>query len=157
VARGAPALVCAGTLAYEGHIYDLTDRSAVLREAARSYDIMGEVAARLRAADLHFERVSVGASATARAAADHPAITELRPGSYIFNDRYQVSMGSVSDEECALSVLATVVSVPAPDRAIIDVGSKGLSWSPPVGADGYGLILGHEEATIARLADEHGN
>ena len=65
-------------------------------------------------------------------------------------------MGAASVEECALCVLATVVSVPAADRAIIDVGSKGLSWSPPLGAGGYGLILGHEEATIARLADEHG-
>jgi D-serine deaminase-like pyridoxal phosphate-dependent protein len=156
VSHDLPGLRFAGILAYEGHIYDLTDGSAVLREARRSYDLMGEVAERLRAADIHVERVSVGASASARAAADHPAITELRPGSYIFNDRYQVSMGSASVEECALSVLATVVSAPDPDRAIIDVGSKGLSWSPPVGADGYGLILGHEEATIARLADEHG-
>jgi D-serine deaminase-like pyridoxal phosphate-dependent protein len=156
VAHDLPGLRFVGILAYEGHIYDLTDRNAVLREVRRSYDLMGEVAGRLRGANIPVTRVSVGASATARAAADHPAITELRPGSYIFNDRYQVSMGAASVEECALSVLATVVSVPARDRAIIDVGSKGLSWSPPVGADGYGLILGHEEATIARLADEHG-
>ena len=156
VAHDLPGLRFVGILAYEGHIYDLTDRIAVLREARRSYDLMGEVVERLRAADIHVERVSVGASATARAAADHPAVTELRPGSYIFNDRYQVSMGAASVEECALCVLATVVSVPTADRAIIDVGSKGLSWSPPVGADGYGLILAHEEATIARLADEHG-
>ena len=156
VADELPGLCFAGILSYEGQIYDLTDRSAVLGEARRSYDVMGEVAERLRGASIPVDRVSVGASATARAAADHPAVTELRPGSYIFNDRYQVSMGAASVEECALCVLATVVSVPTADRAIIDVGSKGLSWSPPVGADGYGLILAHEEATIARLADEHG-
>jgi D-serine deaminase-like pyridoxal phosphate-dependent protein len=156
VAHDLPGLRFVGILAYEGHIYDLTDRIAVLREARRSYDLMGEVVERLRGASIPVARVSVGASATAQAAADHPVVTELRPGSYIFNDRYQVSMGAASVEECALSVLATVVSVPAPDRAIIDVGSKGLSWSPPVGADGYGLILGHDQATIARLADEHG-
>ena len=156
VAQELPGLRFAGILAYEGHIYDLTDRGVLLREARRSYDVMREVAERVRDAGIPVERVSVGASATARAAADHPAVTELRPGSYIFNDRYQVSMGAVGVEHCALSVLATVVSVPAPHRAIIDVGSKGLSWSPPIGADGYGLILGHEQATIARLADEHG-
>jgi D-serine deaminase-like pyridoxal phosphate-dependent protein len=156
VAFELPGLRFVGILAYEGQIYDLTDQSAVLATARRSYDVMGEVAERLRGASIPVERVSVGASATARAAADHPAVTELRPGSYIFQDRYQVSMGAASVEECALSVLATVVSVPAADRAIIDVGSKGLSWSPPVGTDGYGLILGHEEAAIDRLADEHG-
>jgi D-serine deaminase-like pyridoxal phosphate-dependent protein len=156
VAHELPGLRFVGILAYEGQIYDLTDRSAVLGVARRSYDLMGEAAERLRGAGIPVKRVSVGASATAQAAADHPAVTELRPGSYIFQDRYQVSMGAASVEECALSVLATVVSVPAADRAIIDVGSKGLSWSPPVGADGYGLVLGHEEATIARLADEHG-
>ena len=98
VAHELPGLRFAGILAYEGHIYDLIDRSAVLREARRSYDIMREVAERLRDAGIPVERVSVGASATARAAADHPAVTELSPGSYIFNDRYQVSMGAVSVE-----------------------------------------------------------
>ena len=156
VAHELPGLRFVGILAYEGQIYDLTDRSAVLGATRRSYDVMGEVAERLRGASIPVDRVSVGASATARAAADHPAVTELRPGSYIFQDRYQVSMGAASVEECALCVLATVVSVPVTDRAIIDVGSKGLSWSPPLGSEGYGLVLGHEEATIVRLADEHG-
>ena len=156
VAEELPGLRFVGILAYEGHLYDLTNRSTVTREAGRSYNLIGEVAERLREAGIPVDRVSVGASATAGAAAQHPAVTELRPGSYIFNDRYQMSMGAVGVEGCALFVLATVVSCPARDRAVIDAGSKALTWSPPIGADGYGLILGHEESTIERLADEHG-
>lgn len=156
VAEDMRGLRFVGLLAYEGHLYDHVDRAEVMAEARRAYDMMGEVADRLRDADIVVERVSVGTSATARIAADHPAITELRPGSYIFNDRYQVSMGAVEPDDCALTVLATVVSRPADNRAIIDAGSKALSWSPPIGAEGFGLILGHEDATIDRLADEHG-
>jgi D-serine deaminase-like pyridoxal phosphate-dependent protein len=156
VAEELPGVRFVGILAYEGHLYDLTDRGAVIREARRSYSLMGEVAEQVREAGIPVDRVSVGASTTAEAAAEHPAVTELRPGSYIFNDRYQMSMGAVGVEDCALFVLATVVSCPARDRAVIDAGSKALTWSPPLGADGYGLILGHEDSMIDRLADEHG-
>ena len=83
-------------------------------------------------------------------------MTECRPGTYVYNDFSQVSLGSARLDECAMTVLATVVSVPARDRAVVDAGSKTLSTDPlrPT-ADGHGLVLGRR-SRIARLSEEHG-
>jgi D-serine deaminase-like pyridoxal phosphate-dependent protein len=151
-----PGLRIRGLMAYEGHIYKLDGAAQVDRATRRAYDLLGDAAARLRAAGVAVECVSVGASAGARVAAAHPAVTELRAGSYIFNDLYQVRMGHVTADDCALSVLATVISARTPDHAVIDAGAKALTFAELPGASGYGLIRGHESAVIDRLADEHG-
>jgi D-serine deaminase-like pyridoxal phosphate-dependent protein len=58
-------------------------------------------------------------------------------------------------EDCALTVLATVVSVPAANRAIIDAGSKTLT-SDLLGLSGYGHVLGRDDIAIDQLSEEHG-
>ena len=65
-------------------------------------------------------------------------------------------MGHATADDCALSVLATVISARAPDHAVIDAGSKALTFAELPDTPGYGLITGHESAVIDRLADEHG-
>jgi D-serine deaminase-like pyridoxal phosphate-dependent protein len=82
--------------------------------------------------------------------------TEHRPGTYIYNDRMQVAAGVASWDDCALNIYSTVVSRPAPERGILDAGSKTLTSDPGGGLDGFGLILEHPEARIARFAEEHG-
>jgi D-serine deaminase-like pyridoxal phosphate-dependent protein len=81
--------------------------------------------------------------------------TEHRFGTYIYNDRMQVAAGVATWDDCALHVYSTVVSRAAPDRGILDAGSKTLT-SDTGGLDGHGLILEHPEARIARFAEEHG-
>lgn len=83
------------------------------------------------------------------------AATEHRPGTYIYMDRFQVSKGVGGFEDCALTVLATVVSRPTEDRAIIDAGSKALT-SDTLGMSGFGLIEAYPEAQIVGLSEEHG-
>src|SRR4030088_471872 len=71
-------------------------------------------------------------------------------------DANQVMLGSQRLDECALGVVATVVSTPAPDRAVIDAGSKALSADLRVaGLEGYGMALGRDDLTVARLSEEH--
>ena len=82
-------------------------------------------------------------------------VTERRPGTYIYFDRSQVDAGVATFADCALTVLATVVSRPTSRRAIIDSGSKSLT-SDTLGLDGYGVIAGHEHIAIAALNEEHG-
>jgi D-serine deaminase-like pyridoxal phosphate-dependent protein len=82
-------------------------------------------------------------------------VTERRPGTYIYFDRGQVSFGVAKFEDCALTVLATVVSRPTPTRVVLDAGSKALS-SDLFGQSGYGALMGHETVTIASLSEEHG-
>ncbi|GHA24302.1 alanine racemase [Devosia pacifica] len=81
--------------------------------------------------------------------------TEHRPGTYIYLDRMQVNFGMGTLEDCALTVLATVVSRPTETRAVIDAGSKALSSDAP-GLGGYGYIIGYPEAEISTLSEEHG-
>lgn len=82
-------------------------------------------------------------------------VTEYRAGTYIYNDRSLVARGSTTIEQCAMTVLATVVSRPTPDRAILDAGSKALT-SDLLGLEGHGMILEHPEAVIYQLNEEHG-
>jgi len=83
------------------------------------------------------------------------AATEHRPGTYIYLDRFQVAKGVGSFADCALTVLATVVSRPTENRAIIDAGSKALT-SDTLGMDGFGLIEAYPGAVITGLSEEHG-
>ncbi|MGR3481313.1 D-TA family PLP-dependent enzyme [Salipiger marinus] len=82
-------------------------------------------------------------------------VTEYRPGTYIYMDRSQIAAGACTSEECALQVLATVVSTPAPGRAVIDAGSKTLT-SDAMGLEGFGFLPDHPEARIVTLSEEHG-
>ena len=54
-------------------------------------------------------------------------VNEYRAGTYIYADRMQVAAGSAGYDDCALTVLSTVVSTPTMDRAMIDAGSKSLT------------------------------
>ncbi|MGV7217327.1 alanine racemase [Bradyrhizobium sp. UFLA05-112] len=81
--------------------------------------------------------------------------TVYKRQTYIYNDRMQVAAGSATWDDCALQIYSTVVSRAAPERGILDAGSKTLTTDTG-GLDGHGLILEHPEAKIARFAEEHG-
>lgn len=89
-------------------------------------------------------------------AADSDVVTEYRPGTYLYLDRYQVAQGVGTNDDCALTVLATVVSKPVPGRAILDSGSKALT-SDTLGMQGFGEIVGVPGALVVGLSEEHGN
>jgi D-serine deaminase-like pyridoxal phosphate-dependent protein len=83
-------------------------------------------------------------------------ITEYRAGTYIYCDRSLVERGLCTPDDCALHVLATVVSRPTGDRAIVDAGSKALT-SDLLGMTGYGTVAEFEGAAIRELSEEHGH
>jgi len=82
-------------------------------------------------------------------------VTEYRAGTYIYSDRMQVAAGAVTPDDCALSVLATVVSVPTQDRAMLDAGSKSLT-SDLMGLEGYGEVRTLSGAPVYAMSEEHG-
>jgi D-serine deaminase-like pyridoxal phosphate-dependent protein len=90
-----------------------------------------------------------------------PGITEVRAGTYVFNDLMQVSLGATTAENFALTVLATVVSVTGPDTATIDCGTKTFAGDTGVvGGDGLALRGMAEcverDAVVERMTEEHG-
>lgn len=82
-------------------------------------------------------------------------VTEYRPGTYVYNDRSLLARGAAAEADCALRVVATVVSKPTPERVVIDAGTKVLT-SDLLGLAGHGLVCGLPDVTIDQLSEEHG-
>jgi len=68
-----------------------------------------------------------------------------------------VAAGAATLSDCAMRIMATVVSRPTPDRAILDAGSKTLAADLGQGVAGYGLIVEYPDAVLAALSEEHGH
>ncbi len=123
--------------------------------SAQSDAWLNRAKAACSAAGLDCPVVSTGGSPDMWRAGELKTATEYRAGTYVYNDRSLVARGVCGYENCALSVLATVVSRPTPDRAIIDAGSKALT-SDLLGLDGFGHVREYPEAKLYALNEEHG-
>ena len=143
----------AGLFTYRGYRPDL---DAAGREEG---EIMVREADRLRGIGIEIEEISVGSTPTGRSAGRVRGVTEIRPGTYVFNDATQVRWGSATPDECALAVLARVISRPSRDVAVLDAGSKVLTAERgPFSSrgDSHGVIRGYPDCQIDRLWEEHG-
>lgn len=150
-----PGLRFRGFFTHAGQVYQQEPAEAVSAVGAHEGRTLVSVAKEAQRAGLAFEDVSVGSTPTAPHAMAIPGVTECRPGNYVFHDATQVSLGACSVDDCAFTILATVVSVPAHDRAVVDAGSKTLSSDPlRPRPDGYGVLLGHR-SRIRALTEEH--
>jgi D-serine deaminase-like pyridoxal phosphate-dependent protein len=123
--------------------------------SARAGQWLGQAVGLLEQAGLAPAEVSSGGTPDVWSAHRNGVLSEYRPGTYIYLDRYQVARGVGTLEDCALSVLTTVVSIPVAGRVIVDAGSKALT-SDLLGMDGYGCVDGYPDARIAALSEEHG-
>ena len=101
--------------------------------------------------------MSGGGTPGARRAHENAEVTELRVGNYVYGDRRCVTGGTHALDECALHVVATVVSRPTAGRAVLDAGTKTLTSDPVLGRDdgAFGLLLEHPGAVIGSLSEEH--
>jgi D-serine deaminase-like pyridoxal phosphate-dependent protein len=147
-----------GVLTHEGQIYavaDADEREAMVREACRS---VVETAAMINESGHAIDVVSVGSSGSFRHAVDVSGVTEVRPGTYVFNDRTQLALGAADESNLAAVVVATVVSRPTKTRLVLDAGSKSLSSDRMLVAHpkpSFGQILGHADWNVIRLSEEH--
>jgi D-serine deaminase-like pyridoxal phosphate-dependent protein len=160
-----PGLNVLGLLSHAGHSYGAASPADLEAVAAREIAILTGLAARLRDAGVEVREISVGSTPTARFIGVQRGATEMRPGNYVFFDRTQVGLGAASLDDCAMGVVSTVVSRPAPDRVIFDAGAKTLAAD---GARGFGAHAGHglvftdlegaapdPSIVIERLSEEH--
>jgi len=160
-----PGLRFRGLLSHAGHAYSALSGEEVAAIAAAEARLMTSFADRVRNLGVPVEEISVGATPTARFSAQQAGITELRPGNYIYYDRMQVALGAATWDDCALTVLARVVTTHPPDRIILDCGSKTLSTDQargPGNPAGHGVVLSaldaaapNESLLIERLSEEH--
>jgi D-serine deaminase-like pyridoxal phosphate-dependent protein len=154
---GMPGLSFRGLMTYFGNVSGSKEE-----RRAEVQGVVGEVERALAAfgqAGFPVEIVSGGSTASAEFAHLVPGLTEIRPGTYVYNDMNTFYQGACQLEDCAARVATTVVSTAVPGRAIIDAGSKTLS-SDLLGAgpkSGYGYVVEAPDAPIIKLNEEHGH
>jgi D-serine deaminase-like pyridoxal phosphate-dependent protein len=122
-------------------------------DAVQAY--FAEALTLLKAAGIPCPVVSHGGTPSLFEGHNVPAATEYRAGTYVYNDRSMIRAGHCTAADCAMTILATVVSRPAPGRAVIDAGVKTLT-SDLLGFSDYGLVVGFPGAVIKALSEEHG-
>jgi D-serine deaminase-like pyridoxal phosphate-dependent protein len=140
-----------GVFTFPGHSY-----APGMRDEARTDEerALSEAVEALGAAGIDCPVRSGGSTPTA-AATGPGAITELRPGVYVFNDAQQVVLGTCTVDQVALAALATVVSAPAPGRVVLDSGAKVLGPDRPSWAPGHGKLPDHPNARVTGLWEHH--
>jgi D-serine deaminase-like pyridoxal phosphate-dependent protein len=153
-------LALRGVCIHEGVVYGEPDPARRRALGRDQVSRLAEAGDRLRSTGLPVDVVSCGATPSFRDVVDIDGVTEMRPGNYVFYDAMQAALGVVEADRCALSVLATVVSHAAGDRAVVDAGSKALTLDRGAhGLDllsGYGEVRGRSGITITGLSEEHG-
>ena len=162
-----PGLRLRGLLSHAGHAYGAKSEAEAREIALSEAALLNALAERVAALGVPRGEISVGATPTARFIAEQRGVTEMRPGNYVYFDRTQVVLGAAAWDDCALTVLARVVSRPAPDRIILDSGSKTLTNDLARGfgnSGGHGAVLaGLQDAApddslvVERLSEEHAN
>lgn len=145
-----------GVEVYSGDIYDLKTEERIRRRARVERDEILECARTLEKLGMHPEILSGGSSFSVLFPEELEGITEIRAGNYIFNDNALFSIGMVPREYCAMTVKSMVVAKAESDIAIIDAGAKTLSSDLVHLHEGYGAVVGHPEAEITKLNEEHG-
>lgn len=162
-----PHLSFAGLVSHAGHAYRAGSRTEIAAIAEADRARMTSLARRLTATGIPVPEVSVGSTPTMQVVEDLAGVTEVRPGNYALFDWTQVHLGSCSVEDCALSVLATVISSPAgSDHSIVDAGALALSRDPgpSAGGPGFGRVFVDPaaggglapEVRLTGLSQEHG-
>ncbi|HET6651939.1 MAG TPA: alanine racemase [Nocardioides sp.] len=139
-----------GVFTFPGHSYSPAAQAAVAAEEA---DALKRAAASLR--DVGVEPTVVSGGSTPSVAHTHAdAMTELRPGVYVFGDAQQWELGTTTPDRIALTAWSTVVSH-AGGRVVLDAGSKVIGADRPAWATGHGRLLDHPGARIVLLSEHH--
>lgn len=150
-----PGVRPVGVMTHEGHA-GASSPESIAETALAAGQALVTTAETMRAEGIPIRTVSVGSTPSSPYTPTVPGVTEMRPGTYVFNDNNAFRHGRIGPDRCAARIVATIVSRPAPNRAIVDAGSKALAYDPSPSHAGHGYIVGHLTATIARISEEHG-
>jgi D-serine deaminase-like pyridoxal phosphate-dependent protein len=152
--RASAGLGLGGILTHAGHAHDVTSQPGIEQVARREAATMGAVRADLERAGFEVAVVSAGSSLTARYLSAADGITEIRPGTYVYNDLRTLACWSCTPEQIAATMLATVVSADG-SRVTVDAGSKTLTTTTDA-VFGSGHLAGRPDSAFTRTSEEHG-
>jgi len=145
----------AGLMLYPGHIrQQVSEQTDALARLSKDIERFSEA---LIDVGLTPRVVSGGSTPAAWRMHEVAGITEVRPGTYVYNDRTTAELGACHWDDCAYTVLATVVSTAVKGQAVVDAGTKALGREP-LGSEtnGYGALLDRPNVMVSRMSEEHG-
>ena len=149
-----------GISTHPGHVYGCSTSYEVSAVTADETGIMRRAAKLLRDAGFSPELITSGSTPTFFGAVPDENINIFHPGNYVFLDNIQMSIECAREKDCALTVLATVISKPRNGLYIIDAGAKCLGLDRGAHSNnsikGYGYVKGHPELIIDSLSEEVG-
>lgn len=162
----AEGLSLRGAMSYSGATYGTQDRAEQAAIATAHDAALAAAGARLRAHGVTDPLLSTGGSPGVLATPAPRGATEFRPGVFVFWDLFQTGLGVCGEDDIAISVLATVLSV-RPERsvALIDAGGLALSLDRSTAKQatdwGLGRVCDAAGAPLGRLrvtgtSQEHG-
>lgn len=156
-----PGLRLTGVYTFKGLVYQGAPCADVVMAAREEGELMAGVARLIREAGVGITEVSAGSTPTGVAVAQTGLVSEIRPGTYLFNDELLVAEGAAAREEIAARYFVTVVSTPCREYAVVDGGTKTFSCDIPIGTapyrfPGYAVPVGKSGLRLARMNEEHG-
>jgi D-serine deaminase-like pyridoxal phosphate-dependent protein len=151
-----PSLRFEGITFYPGHIKSLDE--AGLRALKDLSALVERTLVAFRRAGIETKIVSGGSTPALFHSHEIAGLNEIRPGTYVFNDINTVRSGGCAIEDCAASILATVVSTARPGHMIIDGGSKTFSSDRPSSSSDvtFGHLVEAPGARFHKMNEEHG-
>ena len=151
-----PHLKYDGISFYPGHIKELGEEG--MAKIAGLSLLVEQTVDQLKKAKLTPRIVSGGSTPTMHHSHRIKGMNEIRPGTYIFNDRNTIRSNACSLEQCAATVIVTVVSTAHSGQVLVDGGSKTFSSDQLVDASGvsFGKVLNAPGAHFHKMSEEHG-
>ncbi|MBP2024528.1 alanine racemase [Peptoniphilus stercorisuis] len=153
-------LIFKGISTHPGHVYSATKNSEVQKYVEDEINTLKYVKNELDKENIIYEIISSGSTPTFLYAVESDVINIFHPGNYVYLDAIQMSLGIAKEEDCALRVLASIISNPRDGDYLLDAGAKSIGLDKGAhGNDsiiGHGKIIGHSEAVIESLSEEVG-
>lgn len=147
-------LVFTGIMTHAGHAHDVTGQLGIEQVAREEARTMGSLREELERTGFDQIVISAGSTLTTQYLSSSDGITEVRPGTYIYNDLRTLACWSCTLDSLAATMLTTVVSADGP-RVTIDAGSKTITTSSDA-TYGMGHVVGRPDSSFTRLSEEHG-
>lgn len=149
-----------GISTHPGQVYGCASSKEVQACIETESTAIAIALAALRFAGYEPELVTAGSTPTFLAEVENENINVVHPGNYVFNDMIQLALGIAREADCALTVLATVISHPRKGLFIIDAGAKCLGLDQGAHGNsaivGFGMVKNHPELIVHSLSEEVG-
>lgn len=158
ISNNYPLLKFGGISSHPGQVYGCASAQETKAILDNELAAVNKAVMSLMSVSIKPNIIASGSTPTFKGEAACEALNVLHPGNYVFNDVNQIILGSATEKECALSILATVIAKPSDNHIMLDCGSKCLGLDRgahgSTAIKGFGRILGHDELEISSLSEQ---